>query len=979
MSLSAGLRLSAIPLLYGLCAGAVAGLPVEKLIYGVDFWREVEGLPQSRIRAIVQARNGYLWLGTDNGVVRFNGATFTAFTVETGSLKDNEIWALKEDDEGVLWIGTYGGGLTRLKDGVFKTFTTADGLPDDVVTRIDKDPAGNLWISTPSGIGRYSHGVFSSYSTVEGGRFGPLSANSPMGVFVASASQVLRFSAGRFVPVPGIFNERDGSIEQLLCARDGSLWIGFGGAVIKRWKDGKLTTYTSSPTRTPQVTLLYEDYAGGIWAAFDQRLHKLNGAAFEPVMLEDDKTDLGVVYSLHVDREGSVWAGLQSNGLARIRSRQLSTLTTREGLPNDSARSVFESRGGDVLVGTASGFVRYRGGRPNAFMELDGRRLGPVRSFSEDPKGRVWVAEGRNLLLLADGKLTRFPSWPGNSEIEVIYRDGHHRMWVGTDGEGLYRYTDTGFENIRDRNGLSGNRVRALLEDSHGALWISSFGAGVTRYSDSKFTTYGLANGLPSNRVSFIHEDEEGAFWFTSRGGLTRLKDSKFFSYTAASGLLVNFMYSLLDDGRGNFWFSSSQGLIKVKKAELRDFADGKIRNISPVSFGVRDGMRTRACNVGNQPAVWKTSSGTLLFSSMKGIVVVNPDRLITNRLAPPVDIESISLNKQFQSLNKDIQLVNGQGEVEIHYAALSYLAPEKVRFKYKLEGFDGDWVEAGSRRFAYYANLQPASYRFRVIAGTVDGPWNEDGATVGFTLTPHFYQTRMFLAVLLSGALLITWLVYRFHMHEVRARYSAVLAERNRISQDIHDTFAQNLAGIALQLDSMTMQLEEIPPALRESIDEACNLTRYSLAEARRAVSDLRSDELEREELPQALPEVAKRLAGSTGIRTTIQVLGTPRRLSPLSEKNILRIFQEAMANALKHAQADAIDIELNYRAEDLALRVRDNGRGFDTDKTLSLSVGHYGLIGMHERAERIGGCLKLTSAPGEGTELSITVPFSA
>ena len=236
-----------------------------------------------------------------------------------------------------------------------------------------------------------------------------------------------------------------------------------------------------------------------------------------------------------------------------------------------------------------------------------------------------------------------------------------------------------------------------------------------------------------------------------------------------------------------------------------------------------------------------------------------------------------------------------------------------------------------------------------------------------------------MFFAALMSAALLIGWLLYRFHMHEVKARYSAVLAERNRISQDIHDTFAQNLAGIALQLDSMTMQLEEIPPALRASIDEACNLTRYSLSEARRAVSDLRSDELEREDLSKALPEVAKRLVGGSGIRTTIQVLGTPRRLSPVGEKNLLRIFQEAMANALKHAQADAIDVELRYGSDDLALRVSDNGRGFDAGKTLSLAVGHYGLIGMHERAERIGGRLNLRSSPGEGTELSITVPFTA
>jgi signal transduction histidine kinase len=295
------------------------------------------------------------------------------------------------------------------------------------------------------------------------------------------------------------------------------------------------------------------------------------------------------------------------------------------------------------------------------------------------------------------------------------------------------------------------------------------------------------------------------------------------------------------------------------------------------------------------------------------------------------------------------------------------------------LEGFDRGWVDAGGRRFAHYANLPPGAYKFRVIAGSVGGSWNEQGAEFAFDLTPHFYQTRLFLAVLLSGAILLAWMLYRLRMHELKARYSAVLAERNRISQDIHDAFAQNLAGIALQLDSMTMQLEEIPEGLRQRIDEACNLTRYSLAEARRAVSDLRSDGLDRAELPAAIPAIAKRLVGSSAVRTSIRVEGTPHRLSPVTEKNLLRIFQEAVANALKHAQAEAIDIELNYGEDDLTLRVRDNGRGFDVERAIPLEIGHYGLTGMRERAERIGGCLTLKSAPGEGTELLVVVPFSA
>jgi signal transduction histidine kinase len=259
-----------------------------------------------------------------------------------------------------------------------------------------------------------------------------------------------------------------------------------------------------------------------------------------------------------------------------------------------------------------------------------------------------------------------------------------------------------------------------------------------------------------------------------------------------------------------------------------------------------------------------------------------------------------------------------------------------------------------------------------------VDGQWNQQGASFAFHLQPRFYQTRLFWGVCAGVVLLIAWLLYRLRIHEIKATYSAVLAERHRISQDLHDTFAQNLAGIALQLDSITMPLEEIPPGVKSRLDEACVLTRYSLAEARRAVSDLRSDELEGAELTAALPEIASRLAGGGGVRTVVTVAGTPQQLSPVARKAVVRIFQEAMANALKHAHAETIEIQLRYEKEGLVLAVRDDGRGFDAASAIPLTVGHYGLTGMRERAERIGGRMTITSAPGHGTELAIFVPFA-
>jgi ligand-binding sensor domain-containing protein/two-component sensor histidine kinase len=947
--------------------------------YGIDFWREAEGLSQSRIRTIVQTKDGYLWLGTDNGLVRFNGASFVAFTVESGSLRDNEVWAIQEDDEGGLWIGTYGGGLTLLKEGRFRTFTTADGLPDDVIRKLGKDREGNIWMTSANGAGRYSHGIFTTFGTRDGladNLVTAICADSSQGVLLASGGGLQRLVDGKFSSVSGVAEKGDGQISNLVRGSDGSVWLAFHGRV-KKWKDGAVSTYIWPNNFAPRINQLHEDPQGTLWVAMEQGVSRLRDGKFEAVPLGEGETTVGVVYSLCSDREGNIWLGFQSNGLGRLRTKQLLTLAASDGLPNDSTRSVFQDSKGNVWIGTVDGVARYQNGKLTNYQTLNGARIGSVRSLAEDSRGNIWIGADQELLILKGNLLSKIAEWKWPSEIEVIYRDPHGHMWVGTDGEGLFEFDGANVKHYRTHDGLAGNQVRAIHSDRHGALWVSTFGRGISKYADGKFVTYTTKDGLAGNRVSAIHEDDEGALWFATRQGLSRFKDGRFFNYTAESGLLVGFVYAILDDAKGNFWFSCAQGLFRVSKAELRDFAAGSIKKVTSIDYGVRDGMKTRACNVGDQPTAWKTVDGLLLFCSMKGVVIVDPKRLYAGSLIPPVHIEKVFINKQEQQLKIDSQMALGTGEFEIHYAALSYVAPEKVRFKYKLEGFDKEWVDAGTRRFAYYANLPPGHYSFKVIAGHIDGPWNENGQSFAFYLKPHFYQTSLFLVLMIASVLLLAGLLYRLRMVELKARYSAVLGERNRIAREIHDTLAQNLAGIALQLDSVNMRSPDIPSGLRQHLDQACNLVRYSLSEARRAVSDLRSDELERRELATALPEIAERMASTATLDAHVQVLGTPRRMNPMTEKNLLRIFQEAMANAVKHADARTVEVELRYGLDCLVLWVRDDGSGFDTAKIIPLGVGHYGLTGMRERAERIGGRLTLKSKIGQGTEVLVEVPL--
>ncbi len=952
----------------------------SKFDYGIDFWREAEGLPQSRIRDIVQTRDGYLWLGTDNGLVRFNGATFTAFTVETGSLGDNEVWGLQEDDDGGLWISTYGGGVTLYKEGRFKTFTIADGLPDDVIRKLDKDREGNIWLTSVNGAARYSNGVFTHFTVRDGltdNSITAICANSSMGVLLAAGGTLHRLVNGKFIAVNGVVEKIDGQLDHLLRGGDGSLWLGFYGKV-KQWKDGRVSTYRWPDNLSPRISQLHEDRQGTLWVATEQGVSRLRDGEFETVRLGESKTNPGVVYSLYADREANIWLGFQSNGLGRLSKRQLLTISSSEGLPNDSTRSVFQDSHGNIWIGTVDGFAKYKDGKSTNYQSLNGGRIGSVRSMAEDSQGNIWVGADQQLLLLKNERLSNIPGWKRGSEIEVIYRDPLGHMWVGTDGNGLFEFDGTNVHHYRSRDGLAGDHVRSLLFDRQGTLWVSTNGSGVSSYANGKFTTYTVKDGLAGDRVTASHEDEEGALWFATREGLSRFKDGRFFTFNAASGLLVDFVYAILDDGRGNFWFSCAQGLFRVSKSGLRDFAAGKIAKITSVDYGVRDGMKTRACNVGDQPTAWKTADGSLLFCSLKGVVVVDPRRLYSSNLAPPVQIEKVLINKEEQQVSTNSRLSLGDGEVEIHYAALSYTAPEKLRFKYKLEGFDKDWVDAGTRRFAYYASLPPGDYSFKVIAGHIDGPWNEKGQSFAFYLKPHFYQTSLFLVLVIASVLLVAGLLYRLRMMELKARYSAVLGERNRIAREIHDTLAQNLAGIALQLDSVNMQSPDIPAGLRQRLDQAANLVRYSLSEARRAVTDLRSDELEDRELAVLLPQIAERMAAGVSVKTYVQVLGTPRKLTPMTEKNLLRIFQEAMANAVKYAEAQTIDVELRYGRDYLVLWVRDDGSGFDTELIIPLGVGHYGLTGMRERAERIGGRLTLKSKIGQGTELQVEVPLS-
>ena len=752
--------------------------------YAHAAWGTEQGLPNATVPAILQTRDGYMWIGTELGLARFDGVRFAVFdSKNTPELKSNVVQALAEDSEGTLWISTNGGGLTQYRDGKF--LAVAENLgQSNTAQGLYVDHSGAVWIGTDGdGATRYWRGKFQHFTTKEGLSDNSIFAfaqDSDGNLWIGTHQGLDRLAGGKFT----VYRTADGLpndyIRSLCPDRKGGLWIGTFGGGLAHWKGGKFTNLKSEDSLgRSTVSTMLEDNAGTLWiGTFGAGLNRLTAAG---ITSYNSENGLGSneVSALQEDRTGNIWIGTTGGGVHRLSDGALTSWTSAQGLSHNVALGVFQDHTGALWVGTLRGINRFRDGKFTAFTENEGLSNNMVFSICEDREGAIWAGTRNGLNRIRNGKIAVYRTRDGLPSDSVLAlqtaRDGS--IWIGTRG-GLSRLSDGRFSNFTTEQGLSNNHVFAVLEDAGGDVWVGTEG-GLNRLHQGKFTVYGTAAGLRNAVVMSLFEDSSHSIWIgTNGGGLGRLKGGKISVVTSQHGLPDDGIFGILDDGFGNFWMSGNRGVFRVSQVQLNAFADGKISAIEAVSYGKPDGMESDEANGGFQPAAWKTRDGKLWFSTMKGVVSADPARTAANGRPFPVYLEDAKANGKSVNPLTAVRVAPGAGDLEFGYTALDFDAPGKIVFKYKLEGFDHDWVEAGSRRTAYYTNIPPGSYRFTVIARNGAGVWNRAGASVDLTLDPHFHQTIWFYSLL---SLAVLSLLATAHILRVRQaeRREKILSQR--------------------------------------------------------------------------------------------------------------------------------------------------------------------------------------------------------
>ncbi len=952
--------------------------------YRLDTFTADSGLPQNVVRGMYQAPDGYLWIATLDGLARFDGVHFTVFNKSTvPGLTTNRFGSMLGTPDGELWLTTEASGITRYRHGSFETYGATEGIQGNIIRGITGDDAGHVWILTQGAIAEWNDAAhrFANLQNLSSSRYEPLLWDNA-GFWAAEQSTMHCFIKGKSVTyaLPAWLPSK--SIWAAASDQAGTIWI--------ETVDGKRASITAdgkaSGPLNAEASTSYSDPHGHTWTI---RIGPRLTRSME--YLSSGQTNSVPFTSVYEDREQNLWLGSEGQGMLRFQPQSIQAYSKEQGLIDRTAYPIYQDHSGAVWVGAwHSGVSRFSNGKFTNYVFSDSLAGKLATSFLEDRQGALWVASQAGVGIFRDGKLDRpvQPTFPPGTVVQAMFQDRQGTIWFGT-STGLVSLKDGATKKITTKDGLATDDVRTLAEGPSGELWIGGYG-GLTRVQNGQFTRWTESNGLPSNNVRALYIDGDGVVWIgTYDGGLGRLQDGKIVRYTIHEGMFNDGVFQILEDAHGNFWMGCNRGIYRVSKRELNQFAEGKLSSITSVPYGKIDGMLNVECNGGFCPAGIRAKDGKLWFPTQDGVAVVDPEAVSINPQPPPIVLEGFTIDEVSVPIDQPIKVRPGKHNLEVHYTALSFIKSEQIHFKYRLEGLDSEWTDAGARRTAYYSHVAPGTYIFRVIAGNSDGVWNQEGKSLSFTVEAPFYQTWWFQTLLLFAVAAIIFAAWRVRILQLERAHAAeqvfsrqLIAsqenERKRIAAELHDSLGQrlvvikNLALFAMKPKNGAATAENETQAFQEISEEAG----FAISETREISYNLRPFQLDRLGLTKAIEAMARKVSTGSGVQIGTKLDNIDDAFPEDLRINFYRIVQESLNNIMKHSKATEAEVTVKRNTENIVLTISDNGRGMAPPaKSSSPNYGGFGLTGMAERASLLGGEFRVRSETDRGTMLTVEI----
>jgi signal transduction histidine kinase/ligand-binding sensor domain-containing protein len=955
--------------------------------YQQVIWQERDGLPQNTVVAIATARDGYLWLGSYEGAVRFDGVRFTLFKPgTTAGIGNSFVTSLLDRRDGDLWLGTYGGGVSRLSGGRFTQYTSREGLSSDFVWCLFEDHAGTLWIGTDGGgVNAFNQGRVISYTIAHGLPSNVVRAivdDGNGGVLVGTSRGIARITDGRVSPYEARADVTHSTISTLARSPDGSVWVApMIGGLYRVDARGVTEFGPAHGLANDRVESLFAGDEGRMWVGTSQNgLFTYAAGHFEHYAPVDGLPGARVpVMARGVD--GGLWIGTDG-GLVRFKQPRVTVYTQRDGVAGDFIGGIFQDVEGSVWVETGEGLTRFVNGAFKTFTTNDGVPGGRIRlAYGADRFPLVYSRSGLARWIHDRFVLAKDVAGLPWDRVAVVVEDHAGTLWLGIHDGGVIRVRDGHATHLTTKDGLSDDAVEALFEDRQGSLWVGTLSNGVTRIAHGQMTSWSTRDGLAANHVKVFYQDASGILWIgTHGGGLSRFKDGRFATISTRQGLYNDQIFQILEDDDANLWMNCNSGIWRTSLKQLNEVADGHRTAVESFAYGTADGMLSSE-GVGANLAGWKMRDGSLWFPTTKGIVAIDPRRRDTD--PPRVLIEGVTIDREPIAAGAPVRLAPGQESLEIQYTGLNWSRPQAIRFKFRLIGLDRDWVDAGSRRTAYYSHLSPGSYTFNVTADNGDGVWDPTGKTLSIVVLPRVYQTWWFRAAIASSLIASVWLSWRYRIAQmgraqaVQQAFSRQLIEsqereRQRIAAELHDSLGQNLLVVknrallgALSSDEETRkQFNEIGTAVAQTLEEV------------RSISyNLRPHHLDQLGLTTTIRAMTDKIAESSTIAINVDLDDIDGVFPPASEITIYRILQESLNNVVKHSRASEAHVAVRCREHHVEITIRDNGQGFAASASNAGAADHggFGLKGLAERVHMLGGTHTIASGPGNGTTVTV------